>query len=188
MSSIHLLPVGEIDGCLVEDLRRGLGEIFRARCQVLPRRLEPEFAFHSERQQYHSTEILRRMEKNIASGCWRLLGVTAVDLYMPILTFVFGEAQLQNICALVSTHRLRQEFYGLPADPELLRQRVLKEAVHELGHTLGLTHCRDYGCAMAASHSVEWIDLKGTGYCNECRVRAALPAPEKRGLFGRLGL
>jgi archaemetzincin len=74
-------------------------------------------------------------------------------------------------CALVSTHRLRQEFYGLPGDPELLRERLLKEAVHELGHTLELTHCDDYDCVMASSHSVEWIDLKTPNLCNICLER-----------------
>jgi len=177
MSILHLLPVGEIDGRVLEDLRRGLAGQFHARCEVLEQRLEPDFAFHSERQQYHSTEILRRLEKYAPPKCWRLLGVSGQDLFMPILTFVFGEAQLNNTCALVSTHRLRQEFYGLPPDPELLRQRLLKEAVHELGHTLGLTHCKDYDCAMAASHSVEWIDLKGTSFCADCRTRAGNQLP-----------
>ncbi len=104
---------------------------------------------------------------------WRLLGVTSLDLYIPTLTFVFGEAQLHGPCALVSMHRLRQEFYGLPADPRLAAERLLKEAVHELGHTLGLRHCDDYRCAMAPSHAVEWIDLKSPRLCPACQARAA---------------
>jgi archaemetzincin len=185
MSILHLLPVGEISGPLLEDLRRGLAAEFRARCEVLPQALEAEFAFSSQRRQYHSTEILRRMEKSVPQECWRLLGVTAHDLYMPILTFVFGEAQLNNTCAVVSAHRLRQEFYGLPTSPELLRERLLKEAVHELGHTFGLTHCRDYECVMTASHAVERIDLKGSHFCASCRTRvsAFLPAKKFLGIF-----
>lgn len=185
MSVLHLLPVGEIDGRALEDLRRGLAAEFRARCEVLPHRLEAEFAFDSRRGQYHSTEILRRMEKGVHPGSWRVLGVTGNDLFMPILTFVFGEAQLNNTCAVVSSHRLRQEFYGLPASPELLRERLLKEAVHELGHTFGLTHCRDYDCVMTASHAVERIDLKGSHFCGDCRARVTtfLPAKKFLGIF-----
>jgi archaemetzincin len=100
----------------------------------------------------------------------RILGVTAVDLYIPILTFVFGEAQLRGSCAVVSFHRLRQEFYGLPANSTVLRERLLKEAVHELGHTLTLAHCEDYQCVMAPSHGVEWIDLKTSQFCTSCQV------------------
>ena len=185
MSVLHLLPVGEIGSSLLEELRRGLGAEFRSRCEILPRRLDPEFAFHSQRRQYHSTEILREMEKSAPQDSWRLLGVTTHDLYMPILTFVFGEAQLNNTCAVVSSHRLRQEFYGLPASPDRLRERLLKEAVHELGHTFGLTHCRDYDCVMAASHAVERIDLKGSHFCAACssRVSGFLPAKKFLGIF-----
>ena len=72
-------------------------------------------------------------------------------------------------CAVVSVHRLRQEFYGLDRDDALLSQRLLKESVHELGHTLDLRHCQDYRCVMASSHSVEWIDLRESTLCDSCR-------------------
>ena len=91
-----------------------------------------------------------------------------MDLYIPVLTFVFGEAQLADGGAVVSAHRLRQEFYGLPTDPELLHQRLLKEALHELGHTYGLRHCPDYTCVMSASNGVERIDLKRAEFCSTC--------------------
>jgi archaemetzincin len=160
----------------MEELRDAVTTEFRMRSEILPAALDPEFAFHTERQQYHSTEVLARMRSFVSPDSWRLLGVTGVDLYIPILTFLFGEAQVGDTCAIVSFHRLQQEFYGLPPDPELLRQRLAKEAVHELGHTLELSHCEDYRCAMAPSHAVEWIDLKGTAFCAHCRARAATPS------------
>jgi len=126
---------------------------------------------HGERQQFHSSEILNRMQEYVNDDTWRLLGVSSMDLYIPILTFVFGEAQMGGPCAVVSSHRLTQEFYGLPPDSELLRQRLSKEAVHEIGHTLNLAHCDDYQCSMAPSHGVEWIDLKETTLCEACQAR-----------------
>jgi archaemetzincin len=176
MKLLHLLPIGNVDDLLLADLSVELGEILDATCQVLPARLDPEFAFHGERQQYHSSEILRNMQSYLAADSWRVLGVAEVDLYIPILTFVFGEAQMGGPCALLSTHRLRQEFYGLPQDRELFRRRVIKEAVHEVGHTLNLTHCEDYRCAMASSHAVEWIDLKESALCGNCRGVVLRPA------------
>lgn len=174
---LHLLPIGNVDAKLLNDLCPAIEDIFRVSSQVLPARLDPFFAFHGERQQYHSSEILHRMQSFLTVDSWRMVGVAAVDLYIPILTFVFGEAQMGGPCAVVSTHRLRQEFYGLPADPELFHQRVIKETVHELGHTLHLTHCEDYSCAMAPSHAVEWIDLKEGSLCTSCRAVAALKTP-----------
>lgn len=183
MNAIHLLPIGPADGAVLERLRRGLQETLRVSCELSPRSFDPKPFLHAQRQQYHSTHLLGALGGFLHDGCWRLLGVTSLDLYMPILTFVFGEAQLAGQCCVVSSRRLGQEFYGLPKDPELFAARLLKESIHELGHTLGLTHCQDYGCVMAASHSVEWIDIKGSTFCPECRERASSVIPTRK-LFG----
>lgn len=169
MKRIVLVALGDFDRPLAQRLCAPLAAEFGAECRLLPQSIEPQPAFHPERAQYHSTELLAALQPFAGEG-WRVLGVAAVDLYIPILTFVFGEAQVGGPCAVLSTHRLRQEGYGLPADPDLLFQRTLKEAVHELGHTLGLTHCDDYRCSMAGSHSVEWIDLKSASLCVHCRA------------------
>ncbi len=172
MSLIQLLPIGEADVSLLGALGPVLAAEFGARCEILSGNLDPAPSLHLERQQYLSTDLLRRMRSYLLPNSGRLLGVTSLDLYIPILTFVFGEAQLDGSCAVVSAHRLRQEFYGLPPDKDLLKARLAKEAVHELGHTLGLTHCEDYQCAMAASHTVELIDLKSSSLCADCHTRS----------------
>jgi archaemetzincin len=173
MSLLQLLAIGKVEEELLDGLEAAIPQFFGARCEILRRVLDPAPAFHGERRQYHSSELLQLMQGLVGLRCSRLLGVTEVDLYIPILTFVFGEAQIGGPCAVISSYRLRQEFYGLPADQVLLRQRLLKEATHELGHSFGLAHCDDYRCAMASSHSVEWIDLKESMLCVNCRQRAA---------------
>lgn len=185
MKLLQLLPIGELDARLLEAIGPRLAQQFRTPWDVLTPGLDPQFAYHAERQQYHSTELLGQIAGLVGPESWRLLGVTGCDLYIPILTFVFGEAQLGGAAAVVSTHRLRQELYGLPADSELLHERLLKEAVHELGHTVDLRHCDDYRCAMAASHAVEWIDLKDVFLCTACEQRAApaLPPQQKKARF-----
>ena len=94
--------------------------------------------------------------------------MTDVDLFIPILEYVFGEAELSGGRGVVSTYRLRQEFYGLPPDPALLIERIIKEVRHEWGHALGLRHCRRFDCVMRASPSVDQIDSKGDGFCEDC--------------------
>ena len=173
MRALELLPIGNLDEQLMLDLGPALAEALRVPCEIISGRMDPGFAFHRERQQYHSSEILHAMQDIVTPHTWRVLGVAAVDLYIPILTFVFGEAQMGGPCAVVSLHRLRQEFYGLPPDHDLLRERLLKESLHEVGHTLDLTHCDDYQCAMSPSHAVEWIDLKGSSLCLPCQDRVA---------------
>ncbi len=176
MNTIHLLPVGNVDSLLLEHLRDELPRSLRVDCEILPYRLDPSSAYHAERQQFHSSELLQRMMQLVRARDWRFLAITELDLYIPILKYVFGEAQLGGPCAVVSTFRLRQEFYGLDRDEGLLKHRLLKESIHELGHTLGLHHCEDYRCAMASSYAVEWIDLREQSWCEEChgKVRAEL--------------
>ena len=171
MNRIQLLPMGNLPSGMLAELSGGLGEVFGGRCEILRAEPAPARAFNVSRQQYSSTEILAGLSLRAIPAATRLIAVTASDLYVPVLTFVFGEAQLEGPCAVISTYRLRQEFYGLPADANLERRRVLKEAVHELGHTFGLAHCENYECVMAPSHAVEWIDLKSSKFCEACRRR-----------------
>ncbi len=181
MKRLQLLPIGEMDPRTVSEVAPLIAKQFHTEWEIIQPGFDPQFAYHAERRQFHSTELLAQMHAFIGAHCWRLLGITSHDLYIPILTFVFGEAQMAGPAAIVSTHRLHQEFYGLPGDEKVLRERLVKEAVHELGHTLDLRHCEDYRCAMAASHAVEWIDLKEDGMCATCSERMAplLSTPKK---------
>jgi archaemetzincin len=174
MNMVHLLPVGKVDVSLLRNLRAAIPQCLSVACEIFPIELDPAPAYHAERQQYHSSEILQRMQALVRPQDWRLLAVAGVDLYIPILKYVFGEAQMAGPCAVVSTYRLRQEFYGLDRDDALLNQRLLKESIHELGHTLDLRHCQDYRCVMASSHAVEWIDLRGSTLCDSCRCQVEL--------------
>ena len=153
---------------LLEYLAAALARTFRTPCQIRPETFDLSFALDAGRRQYYSTAIIQRMERAVDPDA-RVLGVTASDLYVPVLTFVFGEAQLDGNCAVVSTARLKEEFYGMPPRPDLLRERLLKEAAHELGHTFGLRHCQDWRCVMTSSHAVERLDVKSADFCGGCR-------------------
>lgn len=180
MKRLQLISIGDLDGIVLEGLAVELANHFELPCEVLSASIDPHFAFHGERRQYHSSKLLAELGQFVTPNTWRVLGVTGNDLYIPILTFVFGEAQMGGPASVVSYYRLRQEFYGLPHDGDLLRERLLKEAVHELGHTLDLTHCEDYRCAMSASHSVELIDLKENAFCQACAERVLLSTGMER--------
>jgi archaemetzincin len=150
------------------ELVRELGGVFPNPVMSLEVEMDLRPAYFPERNQYHATLILASLLRRLPDPGARILGITGLDLFVPVLTFVFGQAQLKGPGALLSTFRLRNEFYGLPADPYLLLDRTIKEAVHELGHSFGLVHCHDPACVMSSSTYVEEVDLKSDWYCPEC--------------------
>jgi len=150
---------------LAGDLSRCLPYIF----SYISIDIDLNLFYSEERNQYHSTFILSKILNHLPSDGEKIIGITNVDIYIPILTFIFGEAQLEGKGAIVSTYRLHNKFYGLPANNRLLYERTLKEVLHELGHTLGLVHCTNFECVMHSSTYVEDIDLKKATLCRECQ-------------------
>ncbi len=140
----------------------------------------PPESLQAGRNQYYSTRILKEMLKEVPADALKLLGVTEKDLCIPILTYVFGEAQLGGTVAVVSLARLRQEFHGLPPDRPLFLSRLRKESLHELGHTFGLVHCRSRECVMSLSNTVSDVDGKGSDFCRYCRAMVASGADAGR--------
>jgi archaemetzincin len=131
------------------------------------------FAFDAARRQYGSAAVLEMLMRICPEDAVKLLAVTGHDLFIPVLTFVYGHAQLGGRVAAISLARLRQEFYGLPPNREVFLERALKEALHETGHTFGLVHCADRLCAMALSTNIGQIDRKRDAFCPACAARLA---------------
>jgi len=165
---IYVLPIGAIDQRALQSLSAGIKLKFNHQCSILENIDVPLYAFDSKRNQYSSTEILKKIAGLAPNDVLKILGVTDVDLFIPVLTFVFGQAQLNGRVSIISLHRLRQEYYGLPANGLLLIERAIKEAIHEIGHTFGMTHCSDNKCVMYFSNSVRNVDIKTDNFCNSC--------------------
>jgi archaemetzincin len=179
---LQLVPVflGE-QADLLPGLAARLAETFGVEIEQHLPGFDPELAFDGSRGQYNSRIVLGQLLRDLRPQSSRVLGVTSVDLFIPVLTYVFGEAQLEGRAAVVSTHRLANERYGLAPSLQVLRQRLNKEAVHELGHTYGLVHCHAARCVMGSSTYVEDIDIKTDRFCDRClaqvRRSAAQGAP-----------
>jgi len=171
-----------VDHGILEWLRNEMGDCLMATVRTMPSIPVPVESFEARRNQYYSTKILKEMLGNVPQDALKLLGVTDKDLCIPILTYVFGEAQVGGTAAVVSLARLRQEHYGLAPDRPLLLERLRKECLHELGHTFGLVHCPLRECVMHLSNTVVDVDTRGGNFCTGCQtVVASNTATERRG-------
>jgi archaemetzincin len=171
MASLSLLAINGLDLSLIERIPAKLEHIFKVEARIRRVSLDMEPFYHRKRAQYHSSGFLKKLHGMREGGEEKVIGVTDLDLFAPVLTFVFGEAQLGGPAAVLSTHRLRNELYGLPPSEVLLIERVTKEAIHEIGHTMGILHCPDYSCAMHFSNSIDAIDIKYAALCRMCTER-----------------
>jgi len=167
MTDLLLVPIElpRADG-LLPGLGRQLEPVFRVRARIVELELDVEACRSATRNQYDTRALLSLLSKVPEPGL--VLGVTDKDLFLPVFTFVIGEAYLGGRAAVVSTYRLREESYGMPPNPRLFTERLLKEAVHEVGHCRGLVHCSDPRCVMHASSTAEDVDLKSSEMCLHC--------------------
>ena len=163
--------IGDTKGLSINLLKVKVEDTFGIDVKIKEDKDEPIYAYDSIRHQYYSTKILKNMLNKIDNDCIKMLGITNVDLCTPILDFVFGEAQLNGYVAIVSLRRLNPQFYGLKEDLSLFIDRLLKEIIHELGHTFGLTHCNKSDCVMSLSTNIIKVDEKNATFCDACFER-----------------
>jgi len=170
LEGIHLVPLLPDRDLSLARLADSLRASFRLPVSVDQLPVPVEEAYDASRRQYHSGHLLMLILRHAPAGNGKILGVTSRDLFIPVLTHVFGQAQLNNRAAVFSSFRLRNDLYGLRHSHALLRERSLKEAMHELGHTFGLRHCSGGPCVMNPSTYVEDIDLKPAEFCLTCHT------------------
>ena len=175
---IGVLPIGKADTAGMLWIKENLERVFLAtNCMVIgetaPLREE---AFDKKRKQYQSHDILSEVQSYAirTPSLSRVLGVVDADIFVPELNFVFGEASCPGKAAVISLWRLKPEFYGDAANRALFLERALKEAVHELGHTLGLRHCSRSSCVMHFSNSISDTDIKQSLFCDRCYLHAKM--------------
>jgi archaemetzincin len=170
---IVLVPIGQIDERPVKNVLVHVEGAF-ARQVVLQKALPvPKYAYNPSRSQYHSAAILKRVE-HMRSNEWdAIIGIADVDLFVPEVPFVFGEADRSTRSAVISMVRLRPEIGSSEARFESLCKRLTAEIIHQLGLIRGLAHCPNNRCVMFLSNTVQDTDKKGAQFCANCRKRLA---------------
>ena len=167
--SIVVSPANDIEDDIAQPVCRKIQEVFGFPARIRPLLSDVDFAYNPDRNQYHSTRILEKLAEKAPSGILKIIAFTRQDLYIPILTHVYGEAQLGGKACVVSTLRLKENLSALHPR-KIFLSRVTKEAIHELGHTFNLRHCPDPACIMHYCRSIEDVDGKSEQLCRYCKV------------------
>jgi len=171
---LRLVPVGNLSQQILETIREEL-EYLNIKCRIMPKLDIPQEAFNHWRKQYNAEIVMNLLskksevkfiDKNIPT-----LMITDSDLYYAGLNFIFGLEEPVISSAIVSIARLRPEFYDQRPDQNLLKERTVKEVIHELGHYLGLDHCNNSLCVMCFSPSVFDVDKKEKEFCDNCKIK-----------------
>jgi archaemetzincin len=169
MKRIIIVPIGKVDSEFLLTISAAVGNKFHTKTEVDRKMSIPPDSYSALREQYYATAILKEVIVYKKRNMEILLGIIDADLYASKLNYVFGEADPYAGVAIISLWRLREEFYGLPRDKDLLKERAVKEAIHELGHVYGLDHCFHPECIMYFSNSINDTDNKGPGFCEVCK-------------------
>lgn len=167
---ITVIPLGRMGADVVRVVSDSLQGVLRFPVDVGEAVPLPQTAFIDSRKQYDSMTLIRHLAENYCSGHLKVLGVTNKDLCTPILTYVFGEAYMGGRSAVVSCYRLYRGPEGDPVSTDLFLNRVVKVALHEIGHTFNVPHCQTGRCVMRASNSIKELDEKLNYLCDYCEL------------------
>ena len=169
MQKIIISPIENIDVCNYQLLGQEIHRTFGFQAEIKSLLQDINFAYDLKRDQYHSTVILEKLANTSPSQTFKVAAITNKDLFIPILTHVYGEAQLAGKACIVSIYRL-QEGLSIAAIEKEFENRVLKEVLHELGHTFNLRHCNDKSCIMHYCRSIKDVDRKSDQLCRYCKI------------------
>jgi archaemetzincin len=171
---ITLISFGYFRKDILETIAEDVKREFSLPVNIKEGHLDLSEFYDSSRRQYNGNALLSQVDTKFSSDSFKTIGLFSVDLFIPILTFIFGQAMLNGRTGIASLYRLSNERYGMPADELLLLDRFKKEVIHELGHNFGLLHCLNPTCVMRSGTYVEDIDQKSPHLCARCRTAIGL--------------
>ena len=174
LQPITLISFGYFEKNFLEELANEVSLEFHSPVKIIKGHLDLSDFHDSTRRQYNGNELLKKVDSTFSSDNVKTLGLFSVDLFIPILTFIFGQAYLEGRTGIASLYRFGNERYGMQKDDEIQYTRLKKEVIHELGHMFGLIHCHMPSCVMRSSTYVEDIDQKSLNLCFTCRSKMDL--------------
>lgn len=171
---ILLIFHGNFEKDYLEMIAKDIAQEFLHSVKIEENHIDLSEFYDPMRRQYDGNKLLIDIDSRPSSEILKTVGLFRVDLFIPILTYIFGQAVFKGNTGIASLYRLKNEQYGMKKDEALLFNRFKKVVIHELGHTFGLIHCHNPSCVMRSSTYVEDIDQKSQNLCFKCRTELGL--------------
>ncbi len=172
--NISLISFGRFEKDFLEKIAVAVEQELLFPVNIMEGRIDLSEFYEPGRRQYDGNKLLKAVDVLSPAESVKTLGLFSVDLFIPILTYIFGQAYLKGRTGVASTYRLKNELYGMKQNEVLLHDRFIKVCIHELGHSFGLIHCHTPDCVMKSSTYVEDIDLKKKHLCVKCRNESGI--------------
>ncbi len=163
-----VVPIGDVHEITSKTIAANILGYLNLKVDILPPLEHPDYAHNKMRRQYDAGAILKALESEPFHDYTKVIGVIDVDIFVPILTYVFGEARQGGKYALVSVYRLKRNLDGSSSPMSLLLERAAKIALHELSHLFDLHHCMDTRCLMHFSGELDHLDKTPLYFCKYC--------------------
>ena len=171
LPNITLISFGFFEQDFLEQIAKAVQTEFSCTVNIREGRIELGEYYDPARRQYNGNMLIKVVDSMTFPESTKILGIFNVDLFIPILTYIFGQAYLNGKSGIASVYRLSNERYGMPKNEETLINRTKKEVIHELGHTFGLIHCDNPICVMRSSTYLEDVDQKRQNLCHKCQAK-----------------
>jgi len=171
LPNITLVSFGYFDKSFLENISEAVQSEYRCSVYLREGHIDLSEFYDPTRRQYNGNKLLKLVDSMPFPDSLKIIGLFNVDIFVPILTFIFGQAFLNGRTGIASLYRFSNERYGIAGDSRFLQDRFKKEVIHELGHTFGLIHCPVMTCVMRSSTYVEDVDQKYQHLCLNCRAR-----------------
>lgn len=168
--NIIISPIGAMDPVIPAKISQAIQQVFGLETETMSLLDNTEFAYNPVRGQYFSTLIIEKLTELAPARAYKILALCEIDLFIPILTYVYGEAQLSGKSCIVSLFRLKNRDSTISTREKAFVKRAIKETIHELGHTFGLRHCTDQACLMHYCRSIDDVDRKSDQFCRYCQI------------------
>jgi archaemetzincin len=169
LQNITLISYGYFEESFLKKIARRVNHEFLLSVNIREGHIDLSEFYDPVRRQYNGVRLLKEVDSIYAADLNKTIGLFNVDLFIPILTYIFGQAFLSGRTGIASLYRFSNERYGMNANEGFILERFTKEVIHELGHTFGLIHCYNPTCVMRSSTYVEDIDQKSANLCPKCR-------------------